>query len=297
MNMDLELYKIFYTVACCKNISQAADMLYISQPAVSKSIKKLENIIGITLFSRNSRGVKLTEEGKIFFNYIEKAMNEIDIGEKILSKLKKKEQGVIKLSVSSTLCKYFLIPILKQFINEYPDIQIKIINKTTFDTLKLVDEGKIDFGLISYPLDCSGYNFIKISDIQDIVVASKDYLKNCDVKDLEKNFEKYPLMLLEPGNITRRYIDKYFSDNNIHVKPEIEISSMDFLIEFAKIGLGITVVIKNFVREELENGELVEIKVNPPIPKRTVGIVSNKKIPLSIAAQSFIDFFLNKHNS
>ena len=294
MNMDLELYRIFYTVACCKNISQAADILYISQPAVSKAIKKLENIAGITLFSRNSRGVKLTEDGKIFFTYIEKAMQEIYVGEKILAKLKKREEGIIKLGVSTTLCKYFLIPRLKNFISKYPDIQIKIINKTTFDTLKLVDEGEIDFGIISRPFDCSSYNFIKLCDIQDIFVAGKDYLKAYEITNLEKDFQNHTLMLLEPGNITRKYIDKYFQDNDIVVKPEIEISSMDFLIEFAKIGLGITVVIKDFIRKEIETGELVEIPIKPIIPKRTIGIVSHKKIPLSIAAQTFVDFFLNK---
>lgn len=290
MNMDLELYKIFYTVACCKNISQAAEMLYISQPAVSKSIKKLENITGITLFSRNSRGVKLTAEGNIFFTYIEKAMEEIQIGEKILSKLKKREQGIIKLGVSTTLCQYFLIPRLKEFINKYPDIQIKIINKTTFDTLKLVDEGEIDFGIISYPFDCSNYNFIELDVIQDIFVAGRDYIKEKNIGSLSEILENYNLMLLEPGNITRKYIDKYLLDNNIIVKPEIEISSMDFLIEFAKIGLGITVVIKNFIEKELQSRELVEIPVKVPIPERTIGIVSHKKIPLSIAAKTFVEF-------
>lgn len=293
MNMDLELYKIFYTVACCKNISQAAEMLYISQPAVSKSIKKLEGITGITLFSRNSRGVKLTEEGNILFTYIEKAMEEIQVGEKILLKLKKREQGIIRLGVSTTLCQYFLIPKLKEFINKYPDIQIKIINKTTFDTLKLVDEGEIDFGIISYPFDCSNYNFIELDVIQDVFVAGKDYIKNKDIDSLTNILANYNFMLLEPGNITRKYIDKYFSDNGIVVKPEIEISSMDFLIEFAKIGLGITVVIKNFIKKELESGELVEIPIKVPIPKRTIGIVSNKKIPLSIAAKTFVEFCLN----
>lgn len=296
MNMDLELYRIFYTVARCKNISQAADMLYISQPAVSKAIKKLENIAGITLFSRNSRGVKLTEEGKILFTYIEKAMNEIFVGEKILNKLKKREKGIIKLGVSTTLCKYFLIPKLKQFISKYPDIQIKIINKTTFDTLKLLNEGEIDFGIISRPFDCSSYNFIKLCDIQDIFVVGKDYPKPYEIKDLEKDFQDHTLMLLEQGNITRKYIDKYFEDNNITVKAEIEISSMDFLIEFAKIGLGITVVIRDFIKRELEVGELVEIPINPSIPKRTIGIVTHKKIPLSIAAQTFVDFFVQGIN-
>lgn len=290
MNADFELYKVFYIVASCQNISQAAEALYISQPAVSRSIKKLEEIIGVTLFSRNSRGVKLTEEGLIFYDYVKRAMDEITTGEKILDKLKMKEIGKIKLGVSTTLCKQFLIPHLKNFIKLYPDIQIIIINKTTDETLKLLDEGIIDFGIVSHTSGSNKFNFIKLMDIQDIFVAEMKYWKMLNITEPNDIFIKGNLMLLEKNNITRSYIDKYFSENNIEVTTEIEISNMDLLIELAKIGLGITVAIKEFLKSELDEGRLIEIQVNPPIPKRTIGIVSNNKIPLSIAAQTFISF-------
>lgn len=297
MNIDLELYKVFYTVACSKNISQAAEELYISQPAVSKSIKKLEDITGITLFYRNSRGVKLTEEGRIFFDYVEKAMKELSNGENILNKLKIKEQGVIKIGVSTTLCKHFLIPKLKSFIVKYPNIQIKIINNTTFDTLKLIDEGKVDFGIVSKPYNCSSYNFIEVEKIQDIFVSSKVYLESHGIVKPEEIFTKSTIMLLESDNITRKYIDEYFDKNNILVKPEIEISNMDFLIEFAKIGMGVTIVIRNFIEKEIKEGELVEISISPTIPKRAIGIVLHKKMPVSIAAQTFLDYVMQTNGT
>jgi len=290
MNNDLELYRVFYTVAKCGNISQAATELYISQPAVSKSIKKLETLTGITLFLRNSRGVKLTNEGVIFFDYIERAIKEISVGEEVLDKLKKREYGIIKLGVSTTLCKYYLIPRLKQFIDEYLNIQIKIINKTTFETIKLVEEGLIDFGLVSVPFDSDSYNFIELATLQDTFVASKEYLKPFGIIKPNEVFSKCSFMLLESDNIARRYIDAYFLKNDILVKPEIEVSNMDLLIEFAKIGLGVTVVIKDFIGKELSEGSLIEIPVTPQISKRTIGIISHKKIPLSIAAQTFLSF-------
>lgn len=293
MEMNLELYRIFYMVATCGNISQASERLFISQPAVSKSIKKLENISGVTLFSRNSRGVKLTEEGKVFFDYIERGLNEISTGEKILTKLIKKEQGIIRLGVSSTLCRHFLIPRLENFINEYPKIRIKIINKTTFDTLKLMQGGTIDLCVVSEPAHSDSYSFIKLSEIQDIFIASKRYLKLLNTKDPKEIFSKGNLMLLESDNITRRYIDKYFENNNIFVKPEVEISNMDFLIEFAKIGLGITAVIEDFVKNELEEGSLVKIPLYPSIPKRNVGVVYCNDVHLSIAAQAFLEYLLD----
>jgi len=294
MEINLELYRIFYTVAACGNISQASERLFISQPAVSKSIKRLENIVGVILFSRNSRGVKLTEEGKVFFDYIERGLNEISTGEKILTKLIKKEQGIIRLGVSSTLCRHFLIPKLENFIKEYPEIKIKIINKTTFDTLKLMEDGIIDLCIVSEPSHSDLYSFIKLSEIQDIFVASKGYLELLNTKEVYEFFSKGNLMLLESDNITRTYIDKYFEDNNIFVKPEIEISNMEFLIEFAKIGLGIAAVIKDFVKNELEEGSLVEIPIYPTIPKRNVGVVYHNNISLSIAAQAFVEYLLEK---
>ncbi|MHC1684069.1 MAG: LysR family transcriptional regulator [Clostridiaceae bacterium] len=296
MNGDLQLYNVFYTVASLENISKAADALYISQPAVSKSIKKLEDILGMQLFYRSSRGVTLTEEGKIFLEHIKKAMEEITLGEETLLKLKNRELGSVKIGVSSTICKYFLIPHLKSFIGDYPNIKVMINNQTTMDTLKLVNEGKVDFGIVSHNFDYSGYNFIELQDISDVFVTSNNYLKSINIESPNDIFSKGSFMLLEPGNITRDYIDKYFSLNDITIKPELEISNMEFLIEFAKIGMGVTVVVKNFIKDELESGELVEIAVEPKIQKRNIGIVYSKKIPLSIAAQTFIEYLYNNIN-
>jgi len=291
MNGDLELYKIFHTVAYYKNISRAAQALYISQPAVSKSIKKLEQSIDVILFSRTSRGVALTTEGKIFYEYIEKALHLIADGENILTELKDKKQGVITIGRSTILCKHFLLPHLKPFINQYPDIKIKIINKTTFETLKQIDQGLIDFGIVSRPFHLDSYTFIKLADIQDIFVAEKQYLTSLDLENANDIFAKGIFMLLEADNITRQYIDQFFIENDILLTHEIEINNMDFLIEFAKIGLGITATIKSFIEKELESGALIEIPVSPPIPKRSVGIIYSKKKPLTIATQTFLSTF------
>jgi DNA-binding transcriptional LysR family regulator len=294
MSKDLELYKIFHTVAFYKNISHAAEALYISQPAVSKSIKKLETILDVKLFSRGSKGVTLTTEGKIFYEYIQKALHIIADGENILTELKSKNQGMITIGVSTVLCKHFLLSHLKPFMNEYPEIKIKIINKTTFDTLKNIDQGIIDFGIVSRPFNITPYTFIKLGDIQDIFVAEKEYLKSLQILEPNDIFSKGIFMLLEPDNITRQYVDQFFAENHIVMKPEIEINTMDFLIEFAKIGLGVTAVIKNFIEKDLAEGSLIEIPVSPAMPPRTVGIIFDKKKTLSIATQTFLSY-LHSH--
>jgi len=291
MSKDLELYKIFHTVAYYKNISRAAESLFISQPAVSKSIKNLENAVHVKLFSRNSKGVTLTTEGEIFYEYIEKALRLITDGEKALTELQGKEQGMITIGVSTTLCKHFLLPHLKPFMDQYPKIKIKIINKTTLDTLKQIDQGIITLGIVSRPFNLSAYTFLKIADIQDIFVAEQHYLRTINMVEPNDIFAKGVFMLLEDDNITRQYLNKFFIENNIFIKPEIEINTMEFLIEFAKIGLGITVAIKSFIAEELKEGSLLEVPVSPPIPSRSVGIIYDKNKPLSIAGQAFLAYF------
>lgn len=291
MDNNLELYKIFYIVANCGNISLASERVFISQPAVSKSIQKLESIVGTKLFSRSSRGVKLTEEGRIFYDYIDRALKEINLGEKVLEKLKKRELGSFRLGVSTTLCKHFLIPKLKKFIKDYPNIEIKIINHTSTDNLNLLEKGEIDLCIIGEPLvEKESFRFIKLDDIHDVFVASPDYLASLKFIDYDDIFSLGSFLLLEPTNISRMYIDKYFSHKGLIVKPDIEISNMDILVEFAKIGLGITVAIKEFAKSELEKGELIEIPVNPSIPKRNIGLVYNENIPLSLAAETFISY-------
>lgn len=289
MENNLELYKIFYTVAKSSNISAASQKLFISQPAVSKSIKKLEMQLGMELFIRNSRGVRLTEEGKIFYNYVEKGLNEISIGEKVLSRLKAGEQGTINLGVSTTLCKNFLIPKLKVFKKDYPNIKINIINNTSSDTLKLIDSGDIDLCVISEPMDMDKrYKFIKLLEIQDIFVASKEYLEALKSFQGKNVFFEAAVMLLEKENVTRTYIDKYLKEVNLSLEPDMEISNMDLLVEFAKIGFGVTAAIKEFIQTELKNEELIEIQMETQIPKRNIGIVYNRSIPLSRAAETLI---------
>lgn len=295
MNIDMELYRTFYIVATHKNISRAADALFISQPAISKSIKKLEDIIGCKLFLRNSRGVVLSKEGEILYGYVKNAMGEISKGENIIDKIIHKDKGLIRIGVSNTLCKYFVIPFLKLFHEEYPNIKIVVMNKTTNDTLNMLNSGKIDFGIVSLPFIHREYNFIELMKIHDIFVAKEGYYGELS-KDVPVNIlSSYPIMLLDTDNITRQYIDKYFLLNGVEVEPEIEIGNMEFLIEFAKIGLGISAVIKEFVMIELERGELEEISVIPAPTNRSIGIVTHRNIPVSIASQTFITHLVNRY--
>lgn len=295
MNQNLSSYKIFYAVANTGNISKAAKELYISQPAISKSIQKLEESLGTKLFLRSSRGVTLTPEGTLLYGHVKSAFETLDLGEEKLRRSLQLGVGHLTIGVSSTLCKYLLLPYLKEFIKRYPHIGISIACHSTNHTLQLLEEGKIDIGLIGQPDSLTDLEFYPLREIEDIFVATKDYLHNLKLRGVAKNaiLQNSALMLLNKENMTRQYIDEYLIQNQIDVQDAIDVSSMDLLIEFAKISLGVACVIREFVQDELACGSLVEIPLGHPIRKRAVGFAYNKNGKLSKALESFIRFYEN----
>ena len=293
MNQNLSSYRIFYTVANTGNISKAAKELYISQPAISKSIQKLEESVGCKLFSRSSRGVVLTDEGKLLYEHVSEAFETLTMGEEKLKRSIELGVGHLKIGVSSTLCKYLLLPYLKEFIRQNPHISISISCQSTNDTLKLLEDNKIDIGLIGKPENLKNIHFDFLEDIEDIFVAAKDYLRNLKARGIQKDhiLQSSTLMLLDKNNMTRQYIDDYLQENQIIIKDSIDISDMDLLIDFARIGVGVACVIKNFVREDLENGTLMEIPLGFPIHKREVGFAYKTTTKPSKSLAEFIHFY------
>ena len=293
MNQNLSSYRIFYTVANTGNISKAAKELYISQPAISKSIQKLEESVGCKLFSRSSRGVVLTDEGKLLYEHVSEAFETLTMGEEKLKRSIELGVGHLKIGVSSTLCKYLLLPYLKEFIRQNPHISISISCQSHNDTLKLLEDNKIDIGLIGKPENLKNIHFDFLEEIEDIFVAAKDYLRNLKARGIQKDhiLQSSTLMLLDKNNMTRQYIDDYLQENQIIIKDSIDISDMDLLIDFARIGVGVACVIKNFVREDLENGTLMEIPLGFPIHKREVGFAYKTTTKPSKSLAEFIHFY------
>lgn len=293
MNQNLSSYWIFYTVANAGNISKAAKELYISQPAISKSIQKLEESLNCKLFSRSSRGVILTDEGNLLYGHVKEAFETLNLGEDKLKRSIELGVGHISIGVSSTLCKYILLPYLSEFIHRNPHISISISCQSTNETLRLLDENKIDIGLIGKPDNLKGIHFDFLENIEDTFVASPEYISNLSERGVEENeiLSHATLMLLDKNNMTRRYIDDYFQQNLITVSETIDISDMGLLIDFAKIGVGVACVIKSFINKDLAKGSLVEIPLDLPIPKREVGFAYKETVKPSKSLESFIDFY------
>ena len=281
MEQALSSYKVFYEVAKAGNISKASKALMISQPAISKSISKLEEELGVRLFSRNSRGVMLTSEGEILFEHVADAFGFIERGEDEIRKLREFNIGHLRIGGSTTLCKYLLIPYLKEYLKLYPHMKISITNQESLSTIKEIEEKKLDVGAVVLTNVKNSIRFLKIMDVEDIFVCTPEYLKN--LRLIEGNdadiLSSANIMLLNSDNISRKHIDEYFRVQGIVPRRMLEISTMDLLIEFAKIGLGVAAVIKEFVLSELKEGSLIQIPIEVPVPGRQAGFAyleSNK---------------------
>lgn len=291
MDQSLSQYRIFYEVARLGNISKAAKELYISQPAISKAISKLEDNLEVILFTRNSRGVQLTYEGKMLYEHARIAFDSLIRGETELKRIKNFNIGFIRIGVSNTLCKYILLSRLKRFIEEFPHIKVTIESQSSAHTLKMLDQQQIDLGVVAAPKQKKLLTFLPVMEIQDVFVASPGYLANLKLREGEDIdiFQSGNIMMLDRGNNTRRHIDQYLSEHHIEINQVLEVTTLDLLIEFTKIGLGVGCVIKEFVKEDLEKGTLVELPLSSSIHKRTVGFAYNPSM-YSTALKSFIEF-------
>lgn len=291
MDINLEWYRVFYWTAKTGSLSRAAERLHITQPAVSHTVKQLESKLGGQLFFRTSKGVRLTVEGEVLFQYIGQAFNFMDIGEKAIAEMHNLNRGEIHIGASDTLCKFFLLPYLERFHERYPGIRIHITNRTTPETIDLLKEGNIDFGIVSLPASDNQVEIRPSAPLQDCLVGGKRFAGLANARLPLSAANEYPLLLLEKGGSTRRYIDRYAAANGTLLEPEFELGSIDLLVQFARSGFGLAFVIRDYVADELAAGELVEIPLDPPIPERHIGIATLRGVPLSAASKSFLALF------
>ena len=278
MNIDFELYRIFYVVANNGNITKASEELNISQPAISKSIKNLEDQLGGALFTRTKRGVILTEEGKEFYKYIKQAIEYINNAESKFTDLINLETGCIKIGISTTLTKNFLLPYLEKFNRLYPKINIQIDTNLTFNLIPKLRNGLVDIVILNvtdndYDKDIEIVKCKKVTDCFVVNDKYKDLLnKEISIKDLNK----YPLILQSKKSNTRIFLDDFTRKYNVTLKPNIELASYNLVVEFSKIGLGIGYVTKDYIKDELKNNKLYELKTKEKIPSRYIGFALSK---------------------
>lgn len=274
MNIDYELYRIFYIVAKNGNITRASKELLISEPAVSKSIKNLEGYLGAPLFTRTKKGVNLTTEGITLYEYISKGIEYFKSGEAKFNELINLESGTIRIGINTTLTKEFLMPYLETFHKLYPNINIEIRTNLTSELKSMLKDGLIDMHILNLTNEetKNDFNIIKCKTITDCFVSNKPIKEKISIKELNN----YPLILQDKNSNTRKFLDDFANKYEITLKPKIEIGSYYLVSEFSRIGLGIGYVTKDYIKNNLDNKELFIVPIKEKIPSREIGILLNK---------------------
>lgn len=295
MLASFEAYKTFYAVAKTGSVSRAAQQLYISQPAVSQTLKNLEESLKCKLFVRTSKGVKLTAEGKALFPFVEKSLNEIEAGERLLSEMLDLETGEIRIGASDLTLQFYLLPYLEEFHRRYPKIKITVSNATTPETINSLKSGKIDFGVVSSPVyNSDGLEIFEVSKIQDIFVASERFSRLKDRVVELSEIARLPIICLEKDTSSaRRSLDVFFAENGVELAPEIELATSDLIVKFTERNLGVGVVTDCFAQESLESGSLFKINLSKEPPKRNICIATPEKAKISAAGKKFLKEVLN----
>lgn len=288
MDINLELYKVFYYVATSLSFSEASRQLYISQSAVSQSIKTLEKKLNQTLFVRSTKKVLLTPAGETLLQHVKPAMQMLSEGEELLSS-HTELMGQLRIGASDTICRYFLIEYLKRFHKDYPDVRIKITNSTSIGCVDLLNNGQVDFIVCNSPNSRLNPHTPEkvVREFQDVFVRNEDAFpikKNLTLKELLE----YPILMLSPRSTTSEYLHQIFAAQGLRLLPEVELNSNDLLLDLARIGLGIA-CIPDYMHPEQKG--LIPIPLEAPLPKRRLVIVRHETLPLSQAAERFLEYF------
>lgn len=290
MDINYELYKVFYYVATTLSFSEASKKLYISQSAVSQSIKALEGKLSQTLFIRSTKKVRLTPEGEILLRHIEPAISLIRRGEsQLLESIT--TGGQIRIAASDTICRYFLVPYIERFHQAFPNLHIKVINATSIRCVDILKNGQADFIVVNYPNAYLNnlWSIKRIKQFRDVFVANQSYTQLKDRKLSLAELSEYPLLMLDKQSTTSEFLHSLFQQHQLELVPEAELSSNDLLIDLARIGLGVAFVPDYCIPKESDDLFIVETRES--LPQRELAVVYNDKLPVSPAVTEFLTYF------
>lgn len=294
MVSKLDFYKVFCVVGRSESFSMAAKELFMTQPAVSQTIMQLERELDTRLFNRTPKGVTLTNEGSLLYEYANSAIRLIDAGEEKIMEINNLTAGELKIGVGDTISKYFLLPYLENFRNNYPNVKFKIINGTTAELIAILKTGEVDIAICNFPIEDDALEMEPCFEVHDVFVYAEKFKRLLSKPVHLQDLIKLPLIFLEPQSNSRKYVEDFLLSQGIQIAPEFELGSHDLLLEFAKINLGVACVTKEFSHDYLSTGLLNEVQLIEPIPKRDIGICYLKTVPLSPASTRFFELVIPK---
>lgn len=292
---NLEQYKVFHTVAVENGFSKAAEKLFISQSAVSQSIRQLEDSSGVKLFIRLPRSIKLTKEGEMLFEYVDPALSKIKAGEKRLRDMATLKTGGVTVSSSDTFCMYLFPSLLEKFSKSHPGISMNIANKTSSETKELLEKGEADIGIINlYGKNYENLKIWKSYTIHDCFIIRKGTLGDISKKRSVVEIAEFHHIMLEKGTSTRAHIDGYFNDYGIEIEAGIELGSVELLLKFAAMGMGVSCIAREFLEKSAYNDKVDIVPVKTPVKQRSIGVVTLKGVPVSKASEAFLRIIMEE---
>lgn len=293
MQAKLEHYKIFKAVADSGNISACAKELYLSQSAVSQSVKILEDSLGVRLFSRTSRGVMLTADGNTLYEYVSSALSLLEAGETRLGESKNLVRGELKIGASNTLTESYLLNILHEYHKLYPGVRVKILNGTSKRVMNYLNSGIVDIAFATTNERDDHFESYMCFKTHTAFVAAPDYDIDFDKTYTLKEISKLPLILLEKEAGSRRFLEDCFLKHGLRLEPEIELASYELLISLASIGLGVAGITEEFSQAALKAGSVKKLKLSETLPDRAVSMLSMKNTEASVSAKKFMDLVIS----
>lgn len=292
-SISFEAYKVFYKVASLSSMTQAAEALFLTQPAVSKSIHNLEAELGCSLFSRTQKGMVLTEEGKILYRYISRAYHYIMMGQKKVWQMLNLERGLIRIGADEMTVYFDFLPKLEEFNVKHPNIKMEVASYKRLDLIKALKDGEIDFGVVMVQEET-----FENLDIYELNEASYSFIVGPKFKEMTNRtwtldeILQYPLISLEKDMSARKHLNDFFLEHGLLFQPDIELTTTSLIVPFTEKNLGIGIVAKHFAEDSLHEERTYEIQVTPAIPTRKTCILVDRKPLISMASRQFLSEFV-----
>jgi len=293
MVSNLELYRVFYTVAKCGSLTKASEELFISQPAVSQAIKQLEGQLGITLFTRTHKGMELTGQcGRVIYKQVEEALKLLEDAQNKLAELQSTATGTLRIGATDSIFSHILADKIIKYRELCPEVKIELITGTSPETIEQLKEAKCDIGFVNLPTEAREVNFVGVvAHLTDVFVASERFSALKGRKVPLDELTSYPLLLIQRNTIARVAFIDYLKNLGLQLNPDIEVENWDLMMRFAAAGMGIGCIPREYAEAYLQSGELFEVDVTPSLPARGVGVALPKDIPISYALKKFLELF------
>lgn len=289
MIANTEWYRVFLHAAETSNLTKAAQNLHMTQPSVSYAIKQLEEALGVGLFDRLSKGVRLTQEGHALYQHVRQAFDELDSAERRLKNLKQFGEGRLRIGANGAIVKDFLLSLLDRFHARYPDIRIQLSQERTSSIVERLKKGSLDLGFVHLPVSDEEIHIIDSRTSPYCAVVGTAFADWARRPLRTEELTELPLLLLSPGSSTRSFIEGWFRSQGVEAEADFELNSLDMLAEFAERGYGTAFLPRAFVASRISDGSLLELRTETPLPDRYIGVAVRKQVSPSLAAGAFLE--------